>query len=221
VGRVGVLGGSFNPPHRGHIELARHARAELGLECVLLVPARISPGKPVEDDPGPERRLEMCRLAAARVEGVEVCALEIEREGPSYTVATLRVLHAARPETEVTFILGADVACTLPAWHEAGELPALARFAVALRPGVEPEEVLAALAAPPVEPVARPLAPAPFSRHLRMGFLNMPPLDVSSSLVREHVRRGLPIEELVGGPVATYIAEHGLYRAPTGAGVPS
>ena len=121
-GRLGILGGSFNPPHRGHVELARHALRELGLERVLLMPARISPGKPVEEEPNPahpEHRLEMCRLAAVGVEGVEACALEIEREGPSYTVDTLRALHDEHPDTELTFILGADVASTLPTWHEA------------------------------------------------------------------------------------------------------
>jgi nicotinate-nucleotide adenylyltransferase len=202
VGRVGVLGGSFNPPHRGHIELARHARAELALDRVLLVPARISPGKPVEDDPGPERRLDMCRLAAARVEGVEVCALEIEREGPSYTVDTLRNLHAAHPHTALTFILGADVASTLPAWREASELPALARFAVALRPDIERHPDPAGL------PVAHHHDPAGFP----IVHLQMPMIGASSSLVRERVRRGLPVEDLVGPAVAGYIAEHGLYK---------
>jgi nicotinate-nucleotide adenylyltransferase len=220
VGRVGVLGGSFNPPHRGHLALARHAGEELGLERVLLMPARVSPGKPAEEDPNPAHpghRLEMCRLAAAGVEGVGACALETEREGPSYTVDTLKALHAAHPAIELTFILGADVARTLPSWHEAGELPALARFAVALRPGVEPEEVRAALAAVSTEPAARAPGPEPFGPHLRMGFLNMPTIDVSSSLVRERVRSGLPIEELVGPAVASYIAEHGLYHASIGA----
>ncbi len=100
-GGLGILGGSFNPPHRGHVELARHALRELGLERVLLMPARVSPGKPVEGGPNPahpEHRLEMCRLAAAGVEGVEACALEIERDGPSYTVDTLRALHDEHPD---------------------------------------------------------------------------------------------------------------------------
>jgi nicotinate-nucleotide adenylyltransferase len=194
AGGLGILGGSFNPPHRGHIELARHARAELALDRVLLVPARISPGKPVEDDPGPRHRLEMCRLAAAGVEGVEVCALELEREGPSYTVDTLRDLHASHPAIDLTFILGADIARTLPRWREPSELFALARFVVAQRPGTQP---------------------VPYD--LPLGILKMPVIDISSSLVRERVGRGLPIEELVGSAVASYIAEHRLYRAPIGA----
>jgi nicotinate-nucleotide adenylyltransferase len=199
--RLGVLGGTFNPPHRGHLALARHARRELALERVLLMPARLSPGKPLEDEPNPahpEHRLEMCRLAAADVEWVDVCALELERDGPSYTVDTLRALHAAHPDADLTFILGADVAATLPAWHESGELSALARFAVALRVG-----------GPPItepQPTGLPLVP-----------LHMPMIEVSSSLVRERVRRGLPVEELIGSAVASYIAAHGLYRTATAA----
>ena len=200
---LGILGGSFNPPHRGHVELARHVLRELGLERVLLMPARISPGKPVEDErhpAHPEHRLEMCRLAATGVEGVEACGLEIEREGPSYTVDTLRALHARHPDTSLTFILGADVASTLATWHEAAALPALASFAVALRVGGRPI----------TEPshVGLPIIP-----------LHMPMIDASSSLVRERVRRGLPVEEMVGSAVASYIAEHGLYHDPDLAGV--
>ena len=201
AGGLGILGGSFNPPHRGHVELTRHALRELGLSRVLLMPARVSPGKPAEDEPNPahpEHRLAMCRLAAAAVEGVEACALEIERDAPSYTVDTLRALHDEHPDIALTFILGADAASTLPDWHEVGELPALARFAVALRVGGRPI----------IEPD-------------RAGFpivrLHMPVIEVSSSLVRERVRRGLPVDELVGSSVASYIAEHGLYRAPIGA----
>jgi nicotinate-nucleotide adenylyltransferase len=198
VDRLGVLGGTFNPPHCGHVALARHALHELGLEQVLLMPARLSPGKPVEDDPGPEHRLEMCRLAVAGVEGVRVCALELERGGPSYTVDTLRALHAAHPDTALTFILGADVAATVPTWHEAQALPGLARFAVALRVG-----------GPPITE-AREIggfAPVP---------LRMPMIEASSSLVRARVRRGEQVAELVGAEVASYIAAHGLYRAPVG-----
>jgi nicotinate-nucleotide adenylyltransferase len=216
VGRLGVLGGTFNPPHRGHLALARHAMKELGLGRVLLMPARRSPGKPVEDDPGATHRLEMCRLAVEGVEGVDACALEIEQDGPSYTVDTLRTLHVANPNIEIAFILGADVARTLPSWREAHALPALARFVVALRPGTGPEAVRRALA--PLSRVpdgAITHEPGP-SRPI--GFLNMPPIDVSSSLVRERLQSGEPIDELVGPAVASYVAAHRLYRLPTETG---
>jgi nicotinate-nucleotide adenylyltransferase len=168
------------------------------------MPARLPPHKHTAEDPGAARRLQMCRLLAERARGVDVSALELERAGPSYTVDTLRALRAAHPETRLTFVVGADIARTLPAWREPRELLALAELAVALRAGSAAGEVEAELA-------ALRGAPAPEGR---VRFLKMPPVEVSSSAVRERVRRGEPIEELVGPAVAAYIAAHGLYRAP-------
>jgi len=193
---IGILGGTFNPPHRGHLALARHAREELGLERVLLMPAHSAPHKGEDEDPGPERRLEMCRLAVGGEAGVEACGLEIERGGPSYTVDTLRTINASEPEAELTFILGADMARTLPAWREPRALVELTSLAVAEREDTSRAEVLGAL--------------APLSARVR--FLAMPTLDVSSSMVRERVRHGEPIAGLVAPEVAEYIAEHRLYR---------
>jgi nicotinate-nucleotide adenylyltransferase len=203
--RIGVLGGTFNPPHRGHLALARHARAELGLERVLLMPAYSAPHKGDEEDPGPERRLEMCRLAVGSEgeaeAGLEACGLEIERGGPSYTVDTLRAIRQSDPEVELTFIVGADMARTLPAWREPRELVELARLAVAEREEAGREDVLRALA---------PLG-------ARVTFLGMGKLEVSSSQVRERVRDGEPIDGLVAPAVAEYIAEHALYGATVAA----
>jgi nicotinate-nucleotide adenylyltransferase len=201
VNQMGVLGGTFNPPHRGHLELARHAKSELGLERVLLMPAHSAPHKGDEGDPGPERRLEMCRLAAAGAAGIEACGLEIERGGPSYTVDTLRAIHKSHPETELTFIVGADMALTLPRWREPEALVGLAKLAVAGREDGRREDVLRELA---------PLAAA-------TTFLEMPPVEVSSSQVRERVHAGESIAGLVEPAVAEYIAEHGLYNASVGA----
>jgi nicotinate-nucleotide adenylyltransferase len=197
---IGILGGTFNPPHRGHLALARQARAELGLERVLLMPAHSAPHKGEDQDPGPERRLEMCRLAVGSGEqaaGLEACGLEIERGGPSYTVDTLRAIRQSDPKAELTFIVGADMARTLTAWREPRELVELARLTVAEREDTGREDVLRAL-----DPLGA-----------RVGFLGMPMLDVSSSQVRERVRAGEPIEGLVAPAVAEYIVAHGLYRA--------
>jgi nicotinate-nucleotide adenylyltransferase len=198
---IGILGGTFNPPHRGHLALARHARVELGLERVLLMPAYSAPHKGDEDDSGPERRLEMCRLAVEGEAGLEACALEIERGGPSYTVDTLRAIRQSDPEAELTFIVGADMARTLPAWREPRALVELAGLAVAEREDAGREDVLRAL-----DPLGA-----------RVRFLGMGMLDVSSSQVRERVRRGESIEDLVVPEVAEYIAEHALYGATVGA----
>jgi nicotinate-nucleotide adenylyltransferase len=196
---LGILGGTFNPPHLGHVAIARHALSELGLTRVALMPAGTPPHKPIAHDPGAKRRLEMCRLLLDDVDGVSVCALELERGGPSYTVDTLRAIHASHPEAELTFIVGADIASTLPAWHEPARLLELAELAVAARPGSDRDGVLGAL--------------APLGEHARVRFLDAPLLDASSSSVRERAARGEPIEQLVGARVAGYIAEQGLYGA--------
>jgi nicotinate-nucleotide adenylyltransferase len=202
--RLGILGGTFNPPHLGHLELARHALRELALDRVLLMPARLPPHKTAVDDPGAPRRLEMCRLLSAADSAINVSGLELERDGPSYTVDTLRALHVDHPRTSLTFILGADIARTLPTWHEPHELLALTELAVALRTASTSEDVLTALA-PLLERGAR---------EDRVRFLSMPPLEVSSSLVRERARHGESIAQLVGPAVAAYVELNQLYRAP-------
>jgi nicotinate-nucleotide adenylyltransferase len=205
--RLGVLGGTFNPPHLGHLAVACRALAQLDLEQVVLMPSHTPPHKPSGDDPGPLHRLRMCRLAVEdrRCAGLGVCALEIERAGPSYTVDTLLTLHAradaSHPAPRLTLILGSDMARTLPRWRRADELVELADIAVAERPADRREEVVQALA----------------SLHPRLAFLEMPTIDISSSLVRERVAQGEPVAELVGSAVADYIAEHRLYRR-SGAG---
>ena len=194
---IGILGGTFNPPHRGHIALARHAKIELGLDRVLLMPANSAPHKGEREDPGPQRRFEMCRLAVRDEAPLEACGLEIERGGQSYTVDTLRAIHASHEEAKLTFIVGADMARTLPSWREPRALVELADLAVAEREDAGREEVLRAL--------------GPLRASVR--FLKMPLVEVSSSRVRERVAAGEQVEDLVGPTVAEYIAEHGLYSA--------
>lgn len=213
MGRLGILGGTFNPPHLGHLVLARHALGELGLDRVRLMPAFRSPFKPLGEDPGPEHRLAMCRLAVADDAALGVCALEIERGGLSYTADTLRAIAAADPDTNLTLIVGSDVACTLPAWREPRELLALAALAVALREEAEPREP------EKIRTVLAPLLPRGGAPHDGLRFLTMPAIDISSSRVRERARAGLAVAELVGPAVSAYIADHGLYRTPAGAGV--
>jgi nicotinate-nucleotide adenylyltransferase len=213
VARVGILGGTFNPPHVGHVALARCALRELGVERVVLMPAREAPHKPVGEDPGPEHRLRMCRLAVAGVEGLATCALEVERAGPSYTVDTLRAMHASHGDTQLTFIVGADAARTLPSWREPAELLELAALAVAEREGTGREDVLRAVAAARSAKAAGGAEEGPARD---VSFLEMGTVPVSSSLVRERAASGEPVEELVGAAVAGYIAEHGLYRGGSG-----
>ena len=206
--RIGILGGTFNPPHVGHLALARHARSELGLERVLLMPANLAPNKPaVKDDPGPDHRLRMCRLAVADESGIETSALEIERGGTSYTVDTVQAIHDAHPDAELTLIVGADTARTLPGWREPRRLLDMVTcLAVAERDELDLDATQAELAAL----MARSESGSDRGPHLTM--LQMAPVAVSSSAVRRRIAAGEPVVELVGDRVAGYIAEHGLYR---------
>ncbi len=195
---LGILGGTFNPPTLGHLAIARHALVELQLGRVVLMPVGSPPHKQIAPDPGAAHRLAMCELLVSGVEGLSVCALELERDGPSYTVDTVRALHARHPEAELTFIVGADVASTLPSWHEPTALLELAKLAVAARPGSDHSEVVDAIAT--------------LGGSERVCFLDAPLIDVSSSRARQRVAAGEPIERLVGGDIADYVAEHSLYR---------
>lgn len=213
--RIGILGGTFNPPHVGHLALARHARSELRLERVLLMPANLAPNKPaVSDDPGPGHRLRMCRLAVAQESGVETSALEIERGGTSYTVDTVQAIHDAHPDAELTLIVGADTARTLPGWREPRRLLGmLTSLAVAERDELDLEETRAELT--PLMARSEPGA----DRAPRLMALRMAPVAVSSSAVRRRIAAGEPVVELVGERVAAYIAEHGLYRTQSPAAI--
>jgi nicotinate-nucleotide adenylyltransferase len=172
-----------------------------------MMPAHIPPHKRAEQDPGPEHRMAMCRLCIADADGLSVCALEIERGGPSYTVDTLQAIHSRHPNAQLTFILGADTASTLPAWREPARMLELADLAVAARSGADREDVLGT-----VEGLLAGGRPdTGDDRSTAIRFLHMPTIEVSSSMARERAARGAPIEDLVGAAVAAYIGEHGLY----------
>ena len=201
---MGILGGTFNPPHLGHLALAQRAASELDLAGVHLIPAHTPPHKRAEPEPGAQHRVDMCRLLVEDAPGLSVCAMEVERGGTSYTVQTLREVHAAHADFEITLIAGADSARGIPGWREASALFELADLAVAAREGTDRRAVEAAL-----ETV---------SGGARISFLAAPMLDVSSSQARERAARGEPLADLVGAPVAEYVAAQGLYRTEARAG---
>ena len=199
MARIGILGGSFNPPHLAHLVCASEAAAQLSLDRVLLTPVAAPPHKEAEQDPGPQARLELCRLAIAGDERLGVCDLEVVRGGPSYTVDTLRELHARTPEDHLTFIVGGDIALGLPSWHEPEAVLDLARLAVVERSGAGREEIAGRLA----QHFGDAAAPV---------FFDMPRLDISSSQIRRRVAQGDPIRYLVPDSVAEQIARGRLYR---------
>jgi nicotinate-nucleotide adenylyltransferase len=202
MGDIGILGGTFNPPHMGHLVMAQEALDQLDLDRVVLMPVAVPPHKEAREDPGGAARLELCRLAVAGDERLEVSSLEVDRGGASFTVDTLKELHDVEPEHELTFIVGGDMAQSLPAWREPETILALARLAVAEREGVRREDI------------ARRLE----SLHdgSRVVFFDMPRIDISSSSIRRRVAEGRPVRYLVPDAVAEAIAEQGLYRQPAG-----
>jgi nicotinate-nucleotide adenylyltransferase len=195
--RIGILGGTFNPPHLGHLICAQEAYLQLGLDRVTLIPARIPPHKPVEDEPGADHRLELCRLAIGADERFQVSDLEIGRDGPSYTVDTLEELHSSAPDHELFLIVGGDIAAGLPDWHEPERVLSLATLAVAKRRGTSRAAVDDALAA--------------LRGGERTRFFRMPRIAISSTMLRDRVRRGQPIRYYVPDPVASYVERHRLY----------
>lgn len=195
--RLGILGGTFNPPHLAHLVCAQEAWRELALERVLFVPARIPPHKRIEHEPGPAHRLEMCRLAVAGDERFEVCELELQRDGPSFTVDTLKELKTRAPHDELVLILGGDIAAGLPDWNQPERVLELATVAIAKRRGTTRGSVERAL------------------ERLRGGesarFFAMPRIGISSTMLRRRIARGQPIRYFVDYQVEAYIQRHGLY----------
>jgi nicotinate-nucleotide adenylyltransferase len=195
--RIGILGGTFNPPHLGHLICAQEAYLQLGLDGVTLIPARVPPHKPVEDEPGAEHRLELCRVAIQGDERFDVSDLEVVREGLSYTVDTLEELHSSAPDHELFLIVGGDIAAGLPSWHRAERVLSLATVAVARRRGTSRAAVEGALSSLPGGERAR--------------FFRMPRIGISSTMLRDRVRAGKPIKYYVPDPVERYIYQHRLY----------
>jgi nicotinate-nucleotide adenylyltransferase len=191
--RVGILGGTFDPVHVGHLVLAESARSELALELVLLIPAR-EPWRKGDRDIAPaDERLAMLTLAVEGNDGFGISDVELRRGGPTYTADTIEQLAAERLDDEFYFILGEDALADLPHWHEPERIVRHARLAVAPR-------AVEAAADPDVLGVAG-----------RVERFSMPLIDISSTDIRRRVREGRSIRYLVPDAVGRYIAERGLY----------
>jgi nicotinate-nucleotide adenylyltransferase len=188
--RIGLFGGSFNPVHLGHLLVAQAAREELELDRVFFVPAAQSPFKAGDGlAPGGERT-RLLRLALAGRPWCEVDEQELQRGGVSYTIDTARDYGIRFPGAALYYLIGADHIGLLPKWREAGELARRLEFVVIPRPSE------------PLNPL-----PPPFRGRALKGF----PVDVSSSLIRGRVRRGLPIDWLTPAAVVEAIRNNRLY----------
>jgi nicotinate-nucleotide adenylyltransferase len=195
--RLGILGGAFNPPHIAHLVCAQEALVQLELDSVVFIPVGVAPHRELQDDPGPEARLEMVELAIADDDRFTTSRIEIDREGPSYTLDTLEQLKGESPDDELFLILGGDQAAALASWHEPEKVLERATLAVFERMSWGRNAIVIKLGRMPgVE---------------RVRYLDMPLIQVSSSAVRRRVRDGLPIRYLVPDKVVEYIATNELY----------
>ncbi len=207
---LGILGGTFNPVHLAHLHLGEEAREALDLERVLFVPAGDPPLKPACVAP-PAQRRAMLERALASNPAFEVCDIELQRAGPSYTVDTIEALASRHRDARLWFLLGADTLPDLEAWHRPERLFELASFAVATRPGTP----------------GSPLALMP--RRLAAGFretaegwrhasgnvlcrLELTPLSISASDIRQRIAAGASVRYLVPDEVIEYIQKHRLYE---------
>ncbi len=195
--RVGVLGGTFDPPHLAHLVLAAAARRELQLDRVVLAPAG-DPWRKADRNVTPaQTRLRLVEAAAAALPWAEVSAIEVERAGPTYTLDTFEELAAAEPGAAWWFLLGEDALADLPHWHEPARLMQRVRFGLAQRPGAEPAasslEALPGLAD-------------------RVDVVPMPALDVAASDLRARVAKGEPTGPVLPAAVRRVLDELGLYR---------
>jgi nicotinate-nucleotide adenylyltransferase len=194
------FGGSFNPPHCGHLDTARAVAATTGYEKVVLIPSKKPPHKPDSADlASAADRLAMCQLAAATDSTglFEVCDLEIRRNGPSYTLDTARKLRASGHNV-VNWLIGADMLLNLPQWHKPRELLNEVNFVIVARPGYR---------------LDWQKLPAEY-RHLKDHVVEAPAIDISATDIRRRIRAGEPIGGLVPPAVERYIAEHRLYLQP-------
>lgn len=199
MARLGLLGGTFNPIHLGHLVLAQEVAAQLSLEGVLFIPNRIPPHR---EDPtaDAEDRYRMTCLAIAGDDRFGVCRLELDSPRVSYSYQTVRRLREMHPQDAFTFIAGADSLLRYR-WKDLDAMLGLLEcFAVASRPAHSPEEL------------SRHLDELALEHREAFRYLRIPLIEISSTAIRRRVREGLPIRYLVPDPVEDYILRRGLYR---------
>lgn len=214
--RIGLLGGTFNPIHEGHIRAAREVRRAFDMDRVLLVPSFIPPHKGSGDVAAPEHRLLMAREAVRDFPGIEVSPVEIEAGGRSYSVRTLEIVRRLHPGAEIYFILGIDAFLEIETWMEYRRLLESCRMIVISRPGFRLEDAWNVLGEDFRPRICRWRGPGALGRdeakRYTIFLLEMEALDVSSSEIRERLRSGRPVSGLLSPAVAEYIKENGLYR---------
>jgi nicotinate-nucleotide adenylyltransferase len=203
--RLGVLGGTFDPPHEGHLHAARRARAAFALDHVVFVPAGRPPHKSQRELAPAEERVAMLTLLLAGERACSIWGAELERDGPSYTVDTLHALRReVGPATRFFLVLGEDNLAAFASWHQAEEIVRLAQPVVVHRAGNDPGLLSAGTAA------LSEFARARFA----LGAIAGDPVEVSSTELREHLGRGQVPERGLPEPLRAHLRSRLLYRAP-------
>ncbi len=197
--RLGVMGGTFDPIHHGHLVAASEVQAWFGLDEVVFVPTG-QPWQKSDRTVSPaEHRYLMTVIATASNPRFSVSRVDVDRRGPTYTVDTLRELHRRHPDSELFFITGADALAQIMTWHEPEDMFSLAEFVGCTRPGHSIDDVM--------------LRDLPRDR---VRIVEIPALAISSTDCRDRVSRGEPVWYLVPDGVVQYIAKHSLYAADSG-----
>ncbi len=192
-----MFGSAFNPPQNAHVAVVEAAISQFGLDRLIVVPTGHAYHKDPESDPGPEARLALARAAFEGIDGVSVSPVEVEREGPSYTYVTLERIEADNPDSEIHLLMGADTARGFGGWKHPERILELARVGIAPRPDVSREEVEVAFEG--------------LAASGRVSFIEMPEVDLSSSLVRRRIEAGQTVSGMVPAPVAQMIDNEGVY----------
>ena len=218
--RLGLLGGSFNPVHNGHLAIARQTREALGLDQVLFIPTSHPPHKPNNSLAPAQNRYEMVRLAIASDPTFAISDVEIRRPGKSYTIDTVRLLQQEYgAQTQLFFLIGLDAFLDFPSWRDPQTLLTLCRFVVLSRPGLSFRSLSTVALLPPIPyPSLADLDAGRISRiEAPLGeqgliCLKLPPCPVSASDIRSRIRQGLPAANQLPPLVESYILHHHLYQ---------
>lgn len=187
--KVGILGGTYNPPHIGHLMIANEVKHALQLDEIRLMPTAMPPHKEADEKVSPTVRLEMVKRAVEGLEGFIVSSFEIDRGGVSYTFDTMKQLTELEPNVQFHFIIGGDMIDQLDTWHRIDELVELVHFVGVNRPGWKSET------------------------DYPVTLINIPEIDLSSTLIRERFQTGGTVRFLMPEQVAQFIREEGLYGA--------
>jgi nicotinate-nucleotide adenylyltransferase len=195
--KLGLLGGTFDPPHFGHLRMAQAALDQLQLDCVWLAPAGVQPLKRGQPVSPPEQRARMVELAIADQPCFALSRLDLDRPGPHYTVDLLALVKQQLPDAILWFVMGEDSLSDLLRWRDPRGILARARLAVLRRPGYEPDWSALDAALPDLR--------------TQLDWIDHTEIAISARTIRQRVKDGLSIDEFLPGNVATYIAEHHLY----------